>query len=83
MKASLAWASGDRPFDEPEIANRVAARHTCSPNFLIQEYNVNDLHSEIFLEPIKFENGHITPPTGPGLGVELDEKVVARQLCKD
>ena len=52
---------------------------TCSPNFLIQEYNVNDLHSEIFVEPIKFENGHITPPTGPGLGVELDEKVVARQ----
>lgn len=56
---------------------------TCSPNFLIQEYNVNDLHSEIFVDPIKFENGHITPPTGPGLGVELDEKVVARQLCKD
>jgi 2-dehydro-3-deoxyphosphogalactonate aldolase len=53
---------------------------TCSPNFLIQEYNVNDLHSEIFTEPIKFENGYIIPPTGPGLGVELDEEVVARQL---
>ena len=25
---------------------------TCSPNFLIQEFNVNDLHSEIFVEPI-------------------------------
>ncbi|MEE8421611.1 MAG: mandelate racemase/muconate lactonizing enzyme family protein [Dehalococcoidia bacterium] len=53
---------------------------TCSPNFLIQEYNVNDLHSEIFTEPIKFENGYIIPPTGPGLGVELNEEVVARQL---
>jgi 2-dehydro-3-deoxyphosphogalactonate aldolase len=53
---------------------------TCSPNFLIQEYNVNDLHSEIFKEPIKFENGFITPPTGPGLGVELDEDVVKRQM---
>ena len=53
---------------------------TCSPNFLIQEYNVNDLHQQIFKEPIKFENGYITPPTGPGLGVDLDEAVVKRQL---
>ena len=56
---------------------------TCSPNFMIQEWNVNDLHSEIFTEPIRLENGYITPPTGPGLGVELDESVVARQLSKD
>ena len=53
---------------------------TCSPNFLIQEYNGNDLHQQIFKEPIKFENGYITPPTGPGLGVDLDEAVVRRQL---
>jgi hypothetical protein len=46
---------------------------------MIQEWNANDLHSEIFVEPIRFENGYITPPTGPGLGVELDEAVVARQ----
>jgi 2-dehydro-3-deoxyphosphogalactonate aldolase len=56
---------------------------TCSPNFLIQEYNVNDLHSEIFTEPIKFEHGYIVPPAGPGLGVELNEEVVARQLSTD
>ena len=53
---------------------------TCSPNFLIQEFNTNDLHSEIFVDPIKFENGFITPPTGPGLGIELNEEVVKRQL---
>ncbi len=53
---------------------------TCSPNFLVQEYNVNELHSEIFVEPIRVENGYITPPSGPGLGVELDEAVVKRQL---
>ena len=53
---------------------------TCSPNFLIQEYNGNDLHQQIFKEPIKFENGYITPPTSPGLGVDLDEAVVKRQL---
>jgi L-alanine-DL-glutamate epimerase-like enolase superfamily enzyme len=40
---------------------------------------VNSPHSEIFKEPITFENGYITPPCGPGLGVELDETVAARQ----
>ncbi len=53
---------------------------TCSPNFLVQEFNANSLHAEILKEPLRFENGFITPPTAPGLGVELDEKVVARQL---
>jgi 2-dehydro-3-deoxyphosphogalactonate aldolase len=52
---------------------------TGSPNFLIQEFNANALHAEILKEPLRFERGFITPPTGPGLGVELDEKVVARQ----
>jgi len=56
---------------------------TCSPNFLIQEWNVNELHSEIFEEPIKFENGYITPPTGPGLGLVLNDEVVARQRATD
>jgi len=50
---------------------------TCSPNFLIQEYNATALHAELLRTPIHFEQGYITPPTGPGLGVELDENVVA------
>jgi 2-dehydro-3-deoxyphosphogalactonate aldolase len=50
---------------------------TCSPNFLIQEYNATDLHAGLLKTPIHFEQGYITPPTGPGLGVELDESVVA------
>jgi 2-dehydro-3-deoxyphosphogalactonate aldolase len=53
---------------------------TCSPNFLIQEYNYTDLHSDILINPIKYENGFITPPNGAGLGIELNEKVVERQL---
>ena len=53
---------------------------TCSPNFMLQEFNVGPLHSEIFVEPIVVENGYITPPTGPGLGVELNEEVVKRHL---
>ncbi len=50
---------------------------TCSPNFLILEYNVTSLHADIFKTPILFEDGHIIPPTGPGLGVEFNEEVVA------
>jgi 2-dehydro-3-deoxyphosphogalactonate aldolase len=54
----------------------------CSPNFMIQEFNVGPLHREIFVQPITVENGYITPPTGPGLGVELDDAVVERQRSK-
>ncbi|HJP51067.1 MAG: mandelate racemase/muconate lactonizing enzyme family protein [Pseudomonadales bacterium] len=62
----------------PIAAAAAVQLDTCSSNFLIQEYNVNDLHSEIFVEPIRFENGFITPPSAPGLGVELDDEVVRR-----
>ncbi len=67
----------------PVAAAAAVQLDTCSPNFLIQEYNGNDLHSEIFVDPIEFRDGYIVPPEGPGLGVELDEKVVERQLCRD
>ena len=62
----------------PVAASAAVQLDTCSPNFLIQEFNTNALHSDIFVEPIKFENGFIEPPTGPGLGVELDMAVVER-----
>ena len=55
---------------------------TCSPNFLIQEANQGPLHKTIFKEPIVFENGYIIPPTGPGLGVEIDEDVLKRHLVE-
>ncbi len=62
----------------PVAASAAIQLDTCSPNFLIQEFNTNELHSDIFVEPIRFENGFIEPPTGPGLGVEFDQAVVAR-----
>lgn len=50
---------------------------TCSPNFLILESieSWGGFHSDILKSPIRFENGHVIPPTAPGLGVELDEAV--------
>lgn len=65
----------------PVAAAAAVQVDTCSPNFLIQEYNGNKLHNDIFKEPIRFENGYISPPTGPGLGIELDEAVVKKHLA--
>ncbi len=64
----------------PVSAAAAVQLDTCSPNLLIQEFNSNSLHSEILREPIDFSNGFITPPTGPGLGIELNDEVVKRQL---
>jgi 2-dehydro-3-deoxyphosphogalactonate aldolase len=52
----------------------------CSPNFLIQESieTWGGFHAEILKEPIQWEDGYIIPPTGPGLGVELDEEIAAK-----
>jgi 2-dehydro-3-deoxyphosphogalactonate aldolase len=52
---------------------------TCSPNFLIQEgiLDWGGFHAEILNEPIRWEDGYITPPDKPGLGVELNEAVAA------
>ena len=33
---------------------------------------------EILKAPIVWQDGYVIPPTGPGLGVELDETVAAR-----
>ena len=50
------------------------------PNFLITEYFVNFTKrgDEISLNPIKVKNGYIHLPTGPGLGIELDEAALRR-----
>lgn len=52
---------------------------TCSPNFLIQEsiQTWGGFQADILTEPIRWEEGYIIPPTGPGLGVELNEAVAA------
>ena len=55
---------------------------TCSPSFMIQEFNVGPLHQELFLEPIKVVDGYITPPTGPGLGLVLNDEAVKRHLSQ-
>ena len=52
----------------------------CMPNFLITEYFVNfkPRGDEIAVNPFKVENGYISIPQSPGLGLELDEAAMAR-----
>jgi L-alanine-DL-glutamate epimerase-like enolase superfamily enzyme len=57
----------------------------CSPNFLIQEgiETWDGFYAEIVKEPPRWENGYIIPPTGPGLGVELNEEVALRNAYRE
>ena len=52
----------------------------CMPNFLITEYFVNfkARGDEVAIAPFKVENGYITLPTRPGLGLELNEEALAK-----
>jgi galactonate dehydratase len=51
----------------------------CSPNFLILEgiERWQGFHAEVLVKPIRWESGCVIPPTEPGLGVDLDERVLA------
>jgi galactonate dehydratase len=53
----------------------------CIPNFLITEYFVNfeETGKEVAVKPFQVEDGYITLPAGPGLGLELDEKELLKR----
>jgi len=53
----------------------------CIPNFLITEYFVNfeEAASEVSLNSFKVEDGYIRIPTGPGLGLELNEEALLKR----
>jgi len=50
---------------------------TCSPNFLIQESieTFGGFYAKLLKKPIQWQDGYIVPPTAPGIGYELNEKV--------
>ena len=52
----------------------------CVPNFLIQEQVDAGLGEGWLKEPWVVRDGHIDLPTEPGLGFEVDEAVVQREL---
>jgi len=51
-----------------------------TPNFLIQESieQMGGFAAEILKTPLVWQDGFLLPPESPGLGVELDDEVIAR-----
>jgi galactonate dehydratase len=49
------------------------------PNFLIQERGT-DTHENLLKLPFKQEKGYLPLPTGPGLGIEIDEDKLMAQV---
>ena len=50
------------------------------PNALICEYQQipNPLREELFVEPLRFENGEIVIPDTPGLGVFINDDIIRK-----
>ena len=63
-----------------------ATVHACAvmPNFLITEYFVNfaEVANAITVDPWRVEDGYVALPTGPGLGIELDEEALEHYAYK-
>ena len=54
------------------------------PNFGIQEwYQPTELEYEIFPGLPRIEDGYLYPGDGPGLGIDIDEKLAAQYPCRD
>ncbi|MHB1931073.1 MAG: enolase C-terminal domain-like protein, partial [Acidimicrobiales bacterium] len=56
-----------------------------TPNFLIQESieRMDGFAAQILKRPLRWEDGFLLVPEGPGLGVELDDAVVGRHPYED
>ncbi len=61
----------------PVVAAANAQLAACSPNFLMIECirDWSGFHAELLETPLTVENGRMVIPTGPGLGVVLNEDV--------
>ncbi len=42
------------------------------------DYTYNPLRAELLREPLKFQNGYLYPPDGPGLGIEVKPDALQR-----
>jgi galactonate dehydratase len=64
----------------PVITAAALQIDACIPNFLIQEsiYKGGGYFDEIVVEPFVWENGYYLLPTSPGIGVDLNMKVIEK-----
>jgi len=67
------------------IATAVAIHFAlATPNWLIQETISSDVpwRNDVLDQPFEIREGSIDPPTGPGIGVTINEEVAARYPFK-
>ena len=57
----------------------------CIPNFALQEYTGESEppKSELIVEPLRLDDGHLVVPEGPGLGIQLNEAALAKFPFED
>ncbi|MCY4377655.1 MAG: galactonate dehydratase [Spirochaetaceae bacterium] len=68
------------PHNPKGPVSTAASLHVCAtiPNFLILEHaHANPLYDAVQVEPMRIGESGYAPPAGPGLGVDLDEEVIA------
>ena len=59
------------------IAHAAAAHVSfSSPNFLVLETIRSEYHDAILKKPLRWEQGYMVAPSEPGLGIELEERVL-------
>ena len=74
------------PHNPKGPVSTAASVHVCAtiPNFLTLEHaHPNPLFDEVQIEPMRMKDGHYPLPTQPGLGVDLNEEVIAAHPHKD
>lgn len=67
------------------VATAVCVHFAAStPNFVILEYREASAGPlrDMVLEPMKYKDGYLEIPATPGLGIELDEKAIAKYPAK-
>lgn len=74
-----AWYAGLAPHCPLGPVALAACLHVdaASPNFLVQEHIADALTAPWVKNPPRVENGYVALPEGPGLGLEIDEDVLA------
>ncbi|MBI2940077.1 MAG: mandelate racemase/muconate lactonizing enzyme family protein [Chloroflexi bacterium] len=73
-------------YNSPTVGLAATVHLTAAiPNFLITEYFVNweEVAAEVAVTPLKREGGYLRLPTGPGLGMELDEEALRRRPYRE
>lgn len=62
-----------------------AAAHVAfsSPSFLVLETILSEFHSQVIKKPLPWQDGYLLPVDEPGLGLELDEAVIAAHPVPD